>query len=97
MKKMFLALAMVMMLAAPAQASHAGHHIFVTINGLVCDFCAISMKKVFGKRAEVHDVDVNLTTKIVTLGLNKGKEISDEDIKKGITDAGYTVVGIKRD
>jgi len=97
MKRIFLALSMVLLLAQPAQASHAGKHVFVTINGLVCDFCAVSMKKVFGKKPTVHDVDVNLTTKIVTLGLNKDAALTDDEITKGITDAGYTVVSIKRD
>ena len=96
MKKLII-LSLLLLLAAPAEAAHGGKHIFVTINGLVCDFCAVSMKKVFMKKAPVAVVDVNLTTKIVTIGLKTGQALSDDEITRGVTDAGYAVVGIKRD
>jgi copper chaperone CopZ len=97
MKKTIMMAALLALLSGPAGASHGGKHIFVTINGLVCDFCAVSMKKVFGKKDSVSAVDVNLTTKIVRLDLKPGSALPDAEITKGITDAGYTVVGIKRD
>ncbi len=89
-------LGLVLLLAAPAQAATA-KHIFVTVNGLVCDFCAVSMKKIFMKKAPVEAVTVNLTTKIVEIDLKPGGTLDDREIKKGITDAGYAVVGIRRD
>jgi copper chaperone CopZ len=95
--KHILIFAIVLLMAAPAQAGHSGKHIFVTINGLVCDFCAVSMKKVFLKKPPVAGVDVNLTTKVVTIDLKPGNVLNDEEIKTGVTDAGYAVVGIKRD
>jgi copper chaperone CopZ len=94
--KKFMMLGLVLLLAAPAQAA-AGKHIFVTVNGLVCDFCAVSMKKIFMKKAPVAAVTVNLTTKIVEIDLKPGGALDDKEIKKGITDAGYAVVGIRRD
>ncbi len=74
----------------------ADHTIKVELNGLVCDFCARAMEKVFGKRSEVSGIDVNLDTKIVTIGLKKGADIDDATITKLITDAGYKVVKINR-
>lgn len=74
----------------------ADHKITVEINGLVCDFCARALEKVFGKRSEVVGIDVNLNTKIVTIGFNKGADIDDATITKLITDAGYNVVKINR-
>lgn len=97
MKKFILIGAALVTLAQPAQATHPGKHILIAINGLVCDFCAQSMKKVFGKKAEVAEVDVNLTTKLVRLDMKDGMDLKDEDIRKGIIDAGYDVVSIKRD
>ena len=96
MKKL-MTLGLVLLLSAPALAASAGTHIHVTVNGLVCDFCAISMKKIFMKKDPVASVDVNLTTKIVDIDLKPGKTLDDAEIKKGITDAGYAVVSIKRD
>lgn len=96
MKKLMM-LALVLLLATPAFAAAAGAHIRVTVNGLVCDFCAVSMKKIFMKKDPVAAVDVNLTTKIVEIDLKPGKTLDDAEIEKGITDAGYAVVSIKRD
>lgn len=96
MKKL-MALALILMLSTPAQAAGGATHILVTVNGLVCDFCAVSMKKIFLKKEPVAAVDVNLTTKIVEIDLKPGKSLGDDEIKKGITDAGYAVVTIKRD
>lgn len=75
---------------------NADHTITVQIDGLVCDFCARALEKVFGKRTEVTGIDVNLDTKLVTIGLKKGADIDDTTITKLITDAGYNVVKINR-
>lgn len=74
----------------------ADHTITAEINGLVCDFCARALEKVFGKRDEVSGIDVNLNAKIVTIGFKKGADIEDATIIKLITDAGYNVVEIRR-
>ena len=95
MKKLIV-LGLVLLLAAPAHAAAPATHILVTVNGLVCDFCAISMKKIFLKKDAVSAVDVNLTTKIVEIDLKPGKSLDDKEIRKGITDAGYAVVSIMR-
>ena len=75
---------------------NADHTIAVQIDGLVCDFCARALEKVFGKRQEVSGIEVNLNTKIVTIGLKKGADIDDATITKLITDAGYNVVKINK-
>lgn len=70
--------------------------VHVSANGLVCDFCARALEKVFGKEEAVKAIDVNLDTKIITVNFNEGKTLSDERIKELITDAGYNVEGIHR-
>lgn len=74
----------------------ADHTIVAQINGLVCDFCARALEKVFGKREEVSGIDVNLDTKLVTIGFKKDTDMDDATITKLITDAGYNVVKITR-
>jgi copper chaperone CopZ len=74
----------------------ADHSLIVQINGLVCDFCARALEKVFGRREEVSGIDVNLDTKLVTIGFKKGADIDDATITKLITDSGYNVVEIRR-
>jgi copper chaperone CopZ len=68
----------------------------VSVNGLVCDFCAQALEKTFGKKEEVKAIDVNLDTKIVTVNFNDGMNLSDEVLTQIITDAGYNVEGIHR-
>ena len=95
--RIIMILALLLTLAGPVYTAPApGAHILVTVNGLVCDFCAISMKKIFMKKDPVAAVTVNLTTKIVEIDLKPGKTLDDGEIKKGIADAGYAVVTIKR-
>lgn len=97
MKKTILAAVVMLMLSPGAFAAHGGKHVTVGLNGLVCDYCAQSMKKIFGKKEPVSAVEVDLTKKTMTLDIKQGAELSDDDIRKGVTDAGYTVTGITRD
>lgn len=70
--------------------------VHVSVNGLVCDFCARALEKVFGKEEAVKGIDVNLDTKMITVNFNEGQSLDDERITKLITDAGYNVEGIHR-
>ena len=111
MKKLILLLtAITLTFAVPAYAGHGeGDHethaeeiaaqpgdAHVSVNGLVCDFCARALEKVFGKEEAVKAIDVNLDTKIITVNFNEGQTLSDEKITQLITDAGYNVEGIHR-
>jgi copper chaperone CopZ len=66
------------------------------VNGLVCAFCAQGIEKTMRTFPATDDVVVSLENKLVAVSLKEGKDISDEQLKKAITDAGYTMVGIKR-
>lgn len=68
----------------------------VSVNGLVCAFCAQGIKKTFSKESAVDSVDVNLDNKLVTLKLKKDQKITDERIGALIKDAGYNLVKIER-
>lgn len=82
----------------PMQAEQAvqSGDVHVSVNGLVCDFCARALEKVFGKEEAVKGIDVNLDTKIITVNFNEGQTLSDEKLTELITDAGYNVEGIHR-
>ena len=68
----------------------------VSVNGLVCDFCARALEKTFSKKDEVSGIDVNLETKIVTIYFNDEKTLNDEALTQIITDSGYNVESIQR-
>ncbi len=69
--------------------------VLVSVNGLVCDFCARALEKTFGKQDEVLSIGVNLDTKIVSVYFKEGQSLDDETITKLITDSGYNVEGIE--
>ncbi|NCN27950.1 heavy-metal-associated domain-containing protein [bacterium] len=68
----------------------------VKVPGMVCQMCVQGMKKAFKKYVANADKDilVDLDTKIVTLTPNT--EITDEQIKSGVKDAGYNADEINR-
>ncbi|MBK67840.1 MAG: hypothetical protein CMP22_06885 [Rickettsiales bacterium] len=67
----------------------------VTVNGLVCDFCARALDKVFTKQEAVEDIDVNLDTKLITIDFKPEQSLEEEKIKELITDSGYDVVDVE--
>lgn len=98
MKKLCLSMALIIIfLCNPAAANHPDGSVYVDINGLVCDFCARALEKVFAKRKEVESIVVDLDSKIVTIHFHHGQHLDDADITKYINDAGYSVEEIRHD
>jgi copper chaperone CopZ len=77
-------------------ASSAAATIEMTVNGLVCAFCAQGIEKKLKKFPATAEVVVNLEHRLVAVGLKEGQDISDADLRKALTDAGYTVKSIDR-
>ena len=96
MKKSILtSLALLTLLTTPALA--AGKSVQVEVNGLVCDFCARALEKIFSKQEAVEGIDVNLDTKIITINFNEGQDLDDQTLTELITDSGYNVEEIHRE
>ena len=66
------------------------------VNGLVCDFCAQAVRKVFKKQDAVESVNVDLDNGEIVLGLKAGAMMDDETIEKLIRKSGYSLVSIDR-
>ncbi len=73
-----------------------GEPIVVDVLGVVCDFCAKAMNKTFGKRDEVAAVHVDLDEKTLSLVLNDGAQLADNDIEKLVKRSGYRLSAIRR-
>lgn len=78
--------------------SATGHAktIEITVDGLVCAFCAQGIEKKMKAQAATDKVFVSLEKKIVAVALKEGQDIADDKLTSEITDAGYVVKGIKR-
>ena len=64
--------------------------------GMVCDFCAQSIEKVFMKREEVQGINIDLENQKVIIYLKDNSNIEDELIVKLLEDSGYGVDKINR-
>jgi periplasmic mercuric ion binding protein len=93
MKRFQLLLAMT--LFAVATGSMAAT-IEMTVNGLVCAFCAQGIEKKLRKFPATAEVVVNLEHRLVAVSLKDGQDIPDADLRKALTEAGYTVKAISR-
>ena len=78
--------------AAVAQADA----IEVKVYGLVCGFCAQGVAKTLRKNPATAEVIVSIENKLVAVTTKPGTDISDVDVSKAITEAGYTVKEITR-
>lgn len=92
MKKAFAILLGTLVLSAPSFAET----IKAEVNGLVCSLCAQGITKNLTDEESVSDVYVNLDNKLVAAELKPEAKLSNEVFTKIITEAGYTVVNIKR-
>jgi copper chaperone CopZ len=92
MKKLILTTLAAALLASTA---HAGT-IEMKVYGLVCAFCAQGIEKTLRKNAATEDVVVSLENKLVAIGTKDGADISDQELTRALTDAGYDVKGITR-
>lgn len=70
--------------------------LYISVNGLVCDFCARSIEKLFSRKDSVEDIQINLEKMLITIHLKQGKHLDDKTISKLIVDSGYNVREIKR-
>jgi copper chaperone CopZ len=68
----------------------------MTVNGLVCGFCAQGIEKTLRKNAATEDVVVSLEHRLVAIATKPGADISDEVLSKALKDAGYDVKVIVR-
>ena len=68
----------------------------VAVEGMVCDFCAQAIEKVFMKREEVAGITVNLEDQNVIISLKSEKDIENTIIEELFLNAGYNIQTIDR-
>ena len=66
------------------------------VNGFVCAFCAQGIEKKLRKFPATADVVVSLEQRLVAVAVKDGQDIPDTELRKALTNAGYTVTTIER-
>lgn len=64
----------------------------VSVDGMCCDHCAARVEKALSAVSGVISADVKFKKKVAVV--RSREQISDEEIKKIIEEAGYTVTAI---
>ena len=67
----------------------------VTMNGMVCSFCAQGIEKKMKALSETKDVYVGLKNRLVVVEVKDGLTLSQDVIRKIIKDVGYEVKSIE--
>jgi periplasmic mercuric ion binding protein len=88
-------IALLLLAFLTATAAHAAT-IELTVNGLVCGFCAQGIEKTLRRNAATDDVFVSLENRLVAVATKPDADIPDEVLRKALTDAGYDVKAITR-
>ena len=91
MKKIIIALVM----GIAATSSMAANTVKVTVNGMVCSFCAQGIEKRISKMSATKDVFVDLNKKTVAVEAKDGQVLDAKAISAEIVDAGYDVIKIE--
>ncbi|MSP36705.1 MAG: copper chaperone [Limnohabitans sp.] len=91
MKKIIIALVM----GIAATSSMAVNTVKVTVNGMVCAFCAQGIEKRISKMGATKDVFVDLKKKTVAVEAKDGQMLDAKAISAEIVDAGYDVIKIE--
>lgn len=94
---LFSVLALATVLASPAAAQDNIDHpdITVGIKGLACPFCAYGLELRLKKLKGVKALKVHLEDSMVTIQLEKGADLEEQQIRDAVLDAGFTVTDIR--
>lgn len=73
----------------------AAESVKVTVNGMVCAFCAQGIEKRLSRLPATKAVFVDLKKKVVAIEAKEGQTLDGKTITAEITDAGYDVVKLE--
>ena len=85
-----------LLLAGLCGTTAAAETIEMTVNGLVCGFCAQGIEKALRKEAATDDVLVSLEKRLVAVSTRPGSDIPDATLRRLLKDAGYDLKAITR-
>lgn len=67
----------------------------ITVNGMVCAFCAQGIEKRLTGLPQTQAVYVNLARKVVAVEAKPGQAFDEAQLRAEIRDAGYDVVSVE--
>ena len=95
MKTLLLTLITFFSLTNISHADHPSGTITADVEGMVCDFCARAVEKVFLKQAAVEGININLDQQKIEIHLKQDQTMETAVIEQLIVDSGYNVKEIR--
>jgi copper chaperone CopZ len=92
---MFRTLLSTALLIAAASTAQAATTTKITVNGMVCAFCAQGIEKRLTALPQTQGVYVNLSRKVVAVEAKPGQSFDEAKLRAEIRDAGYDVVSVE--
>ena len=85
------------LLAVLVSGSASAATIELTVNGLVCGFCAQGIEKTLRRNAATDDVFVSLENRLVAIATKPDTDIADEVLRKALQGRGLRRQGDRAD
>ncbi len=93
MRNIFLSIIATLFFSVSAIAQHKQYE--MKVEGLSCPICSYGLEKKLKQIDGIGNINIELTTGIVTFTMKEGKIITEEQVKKKVKDAGYTFKYLK--
>ncbi|NBQ86514.1 MAG: heavy-metal-associated domain-containing protein [Betaproteobacteria bacterium] len=90
-----IAIALTLVIAAASASAQDAATAKISVNGMVCAFCAQGIEKRITAMPEAGPLYINLSRKLVAVQPKAGKSLDMEKIRREITDAGYEVTAVE--
>jgi copper chaperone CopZ len=92
MKRLFLALTLALASVASLAPAAAAETLKLTVNGMVCSFCAQGIERRLSALPQTEAVYVNLVKKVVAVQAKDGQSLDAARVRHEVKEAGYHVV-----
>ncbi len=83
--------------ALASSSNPGGERITLRVDGLSCPFCAYGLEKNLKSLEGVSNLDIKVNDGLAAFDVKAGVTITDEQLKKAVSDAGFTLRNIKRE
>lgn len=90
-----LALAATLVWAAGSAAAQDTNTAKISVNGMVCAFCAQGIEKRITAMPEAGPLYINLSRKLVAVQPKTGQTLNIDKIRREIQEAGYEVTAVE--
>ena len=95
-RALFVAVAVLVVTPGTVSADADRAVYLLQVDGLACPFCAYGIEKQLGRIDGVATVSTDIESGTVSVIMNQGASLTEEQAKEAVDRAGFTLRGFKR-